>query len=165
MVDRFHFKSHTCSEIHDPDSYFWMDVDRTTTAESLNARLGKSVPYLRFVKEDNLIPHLNIRFALLNITTRYRRKHKTDDMEDEDVWEFFKETVPCACESCFPDAVTAINLRDESDYVAPVMEQPDAVTTTPQHGAPHDDLPSPSTEEDDVVVASDAVRIDDDIQS
>ena len=66
-----------------------MDADRTTTAESINARIEKTVPFIRFVKGENLTPFLNIRFALLNVATRYRRKYQVDDLEDADLWAFY----------------------------------------------------------------------------
>ena len=133
IVDRFHFKSHTCCELYDADSYFSMDLDRTTTAESFNARLEKSVPYLRFVKAENLIPHLNIRFALLNVASRYRRRYKAQDLEDCDLWEFFKDTVPCNCEGCRDDAIDAIEARDVAEYN---MDVPHAVNTS-SNGSQH----------------------------
>ena len=79
VVDRFHFKSHTCCTYFDPDSYPWMDEDRSTTAESINARIERTVPFIRYVKGENLIPFLNVRFGLLNVATRYRRNNATDD--------------------------------------------------------------------------------------
>ena len=168
-MDRFHFKSHTCSEILDQDSYFWMDVDRTTTAESLNARIEKSVPYLRFVKEQNLIPHLNIRFALINVVTRYRRRYQTDDLEDVDVWEYFKETVPCACESCSPESVTAIEARENGAYVVEHKGDHNAVTTQivlpsaapVPDSSPQGDALSSSVEDQVRFVASHMQHIDD----
>ena len=117
VVDRFHFKSHTCCIYYDPDSYPWMDEDRSTTAESINARIEKTVPFIRYVKGENLIPFLNIRFALLNIATRYRRQYATDDLEDADLWQFFRNTVQCACLMCTEQGAEAILARDEREYV------------------------------------------------
>lgn len=91
-----------------------MDHDRSTTAESINTHIENSVPYLRFLKGENLIPHLNSRFALLNVTTR--RTNQTDDLEDADIWEYFKETVTCDCAACCPEIKKAVDIRDESDY-------------------------------------------------
>ena len=127
IVDRFHYKGHTCCELYDAESYDCMDVDRTTTAESFNARLEKSVPYLRFVKAENLIPQLNIRFALLNIASRYRRRFRTDDLEDCDLWEFFRETVPCLCEGCCHEAIDAMEKRDSTYYG---IQVPDAASSS-----------------------------------
>ena len=116
VVDRFHYKNHTCCELFDPNSYVWMDLDKSTTAESINARLEKSIPYLRFVKAENFMPHLNIRFALLNIVTRYRKKKRTYDVDDVDIWDFFKETIICTCESCSTEGVDGISKRNSTDY-------------------------------------------------
>ena len=169
VVDRFHFKNHTCSELYDPDSYFAMDLDRTTTAESFNARLEKSVPYLRFVKADNLIPHLSIRFALLNVATRFRRKYRVQDLEDKDIWEFFKDTVPCQCNGCSNDAVTAIETRRVSEYDPPPAHAPPPANVPPPHNdnivesePVHIAESSSSEDKEDVYIATDQHHVDDD---
>lgn len=122
LVDRFHFKSHLCSEFFCPDSYRENDADRTTTAEAINSRLERAVPFLRYVNGDLLVPHLSIRFALLNIATKYRRVNGTDDLEDEDLWSYFKSSIQCNCECCEPDGVTAIIARDRICYGLSVPE-------------------------------------------
>ena len=139
VVDRFHYKNHTCCELFDPNSYFWMDMDKNTTAESLNARLEKSVPYLRFLKAENYMPHLNIRFALLNIVTRYRRKHQRDDIDDKDIWEFFRRTINSTCDTCSPDGRDAVKARNTSDYTIFIDAEntgdvsPEALDTAVEH--------------------------------
>ena len=94
-----------------------MDEDRSTTAESINARIERSVPFIRYVKGENLIPFLNIRFALLNIATRYRRKHATEDLEDADIWAYFKDTVMCSCDMCTVKGAMQVSERDMREYV------------------------------------------------
>ena len=79
VVDRFHFKSHTCCTYFDPESYPWMDEDRSTAAVSINARIKRTVPFILYATSDNLIPFLNIRLALLNVATRYRLQYATGD--------------------------------------------------------------------------------------
>lgn len=91
-------------------------MDRTTTAESLNSRIEKSVPFIRYTGADNLIPYLNIRFALLNIETRYRTEHNTDDLEDEDIWHFYKNNIDCCCSSCDIPGAIERHRRGVHDY-------------------------------------------------
>lgn len=126
IVDRFHYKSHVCSEFFDPDVYRLLDADRTTTAEAINAKLERVVPFLRFVSGRNLVPHLSIRFALLNIATRFRFETGIEELEDEDLWGYFKEEIECACSCCENEGVSAIESRDEHRYgIAPVNYETD----------------------------------------
>ena len=153
VVDRFHFKSHTCSEIFDPDAYHLMDTDVTTTAESINARLEKTVPYLRYVSGENFIPYLNIRFALLNIATRYRKMHQIEDLEDEDLWKYFKEVVECECWSCSTISVTRIDERDEHEYQVNFSDhQVDTVAPASEDSESDGEVPG--------VIVSDQVHVD-----
>lgn len=168
MVDRFHYKSHTCSEIFDPDSYYSMGQDKSTTAESINARIEKSVPYLRFLKAENLIPHLNLRFALLNVTTRYRRMHQTDDLEDSDMWEYFKDSVACDCVVCSIDGHKCLEVRDLVDYgivpeggQQPAVEVHDAeIVPPPSHPAAQTDAVSSEDDRAAPYVDSEAMHVD-----
>lgn len=111
-MDRFHFKSHSYCVVFDPDAYPSMDADKTTTSESLNARIEKTVPYIRYVSSDTLIPFLKIRIASMNVVTGYRRRYEVYDVDDADVWGFFKKNIPCSCESCSTVAVIRIEERE-----------------------------------------------------
>lgn len=156
LVDRFHYKSHVCSEFFYPDSYRTHDADRTTTAEAINSRLERVVPFLRFVNGDLLVPHLSIRFALLNIATQYRREYGKDELEDEDLWAYFRTVIDCKCVCCDNDGVSAINVRNEERYGLSV---PDYSTDEELHvvdsadavpsDAPADTISNPSSDYSD----------------
>ena len=54
-VDRLHYKSHKCSAYFNPDSCRQFDMPRTETAESINARIERSLISVRYVKGDKLM--------------------------------------------------------------------------------------------------------------
>lgn len=129
VIDRFHFKSHTCSAFHDANMYPSMDSDRTTSAESVNARIGRALPYMRYIGGDNFVPFLKVRFALLNLSTEFRNKHNVQDIEDDDLHKFCREMFVCLCCACSssPKAkVTARNMRLSQD------ESPDSALPNPE---------------------------------
>lgn len=99
-VDRFHYKSHKCCSFFDPDSYHGLDTQRSTTAESINARIKRAMHHMRYLGSDNLIPFLQIRFALLNIAALYQQRYDVSDMEDENLTSFLCEIVSCDCACC-----------------------------------------------------------------
>ena len=113
-----------------------MDEHRSTTAESINARIERTVPFIRYVKGENLIPFLNIPFALLNVATRYRRQYATDDLEDADMWEFFKSSVTCVCHMCTLEGAQSILQRDEREYVFDESDSDRAETTSAAGATP-----------------------------
>jgi len=100
VVDRFHYKSHKCCAFFDPGSYHVLDTHRSTKAESFNARIARSVHHMRYLRGDNLIPFLQIRFALLNLAALYQQKYGKSDMEDEDISSFCRDVSHCGCFSC-----------------------------------------------------------------
>lgn len=103
VVDSFHFKGHTCSSFFDPDYYKSNDGQRSTTAESINARLEKSLSFLRYVKGEIYVSYLSARFAAVNLASMFRRKYGTRDLEDEDhedLSSFFLENCDCKCVAC-----------------------------------------------------------------
>lgn len=116
LVDRFHFKSHLCSEIFDPDSYRSHDGHKTTSAEAINSRMERIVPFLRYVCGELLVLHLTIRFSLLNIVTQFRRQYGKDELKDEDLWSFFGQCMKCECVCCENQGVAAIQYRDHERY-------------------------------------------------
>lgn len=93
-----------------------MDADRTTAAESLNARIETTVPQIRTLGSDHFVPYLNERFALLNTAILPRRHVNTDDVEDEDFHSFLRSYLICACCSCSPYEKVALLQRDKQCY-------------------------------------------------
>ena len=100
LVDRFHFKSHTCSPYFDPDSYAAFDGDHTGTAESINARIDKTLHQIRYLRGDHLVPFLRARFAFINLAATFRAMYHKDDLEDVDMTQFFQNTFDCTCIRC-----------------------------------------------------------------
>ena len=123
------------------------------------------MPSIRIFREKNLIPHLTIRFALLNVTTWYRTKYKSEDTEDADVWEFFKEIVPCYFDSCSRDSLTVTLNRfvitySPSDHHDPVQSNAHHVQGVLHSSTPEDISSSSSDGQHAVSVSSEAVHID-----
>lgn len=102
-VDRFHYKSHKCCSYINPDSFRQFDMQRTETADSINARIEKSLTSIRYLNGDNLMSFLRVRFSLLNRA----------DTQDEDLTYFFNNLLPCACGNC-----SRIHFLSESKEVA-----------------------------------------------
>lgn len=100
VVDRFHYKGHKCCSFFDPDAYSKLDVDRTTSAESFNARIERAIHHMRYLSGSNLFSFLQVRFALLNLNAIYMQEKNKTDLEDEDVEGFFKDLIDCNCDVC-----------------------------------------------------------------
>jgi len=100
VIDRFHNTGHTCSKFFDADSYIGLNSHRSSTAESFNARISTSTHHMRFLKGDNLIPFLRIRFALLNLAAHFRSTFNRRDVEDEDLTGFLQTLYECKCYLC-----------------------------------------------------------------
>ena len=100
IVDRFHYKGHTCNAFYDADRYRRLDNIKTSAAESVNAKIKRGLYNMRFLKGDVLIYYLNVRFSLLNLTALHYEKKGTADVEDVDLNKFYSELVPCNCNAC-----------------------------------------------------------------
>lgn len=108
IVDRFHYKKHTCSAFFDADYYKSYDGQRSTSAESIDSQLEKSISLLRRVSGENYVHFLAARFAMINISAKFRQHHGKVDLEDEDVSNFFMEFYDCECEICINPQQTKI---------------------------------------------------------
>ena len=73
-IDRFHYKSHTCSSYFDPDVYQVFDSHYTETAESIKSRIKKTIQQLRYMKSPHLIPFLRARFSFINLAAAFKEK-------------------------------------------------------------------------------------------
>lgn len=103
IVDRFHYKSHRCPIIFDADSYEAYNETRTESAESINARIKKTGAYIRYLRSDNYMAFLQVRFALLNLAAYFHSVYRRVDMEDENLFMFFREIQSCHCKNCSAD--------------------------------------------------------------
>jgi len=101
VCDRFHYRGHVCSSVHDPDSYPSHDHHSTSGAESLNRLWNSSKSHSRFLNPDNLVPFLCARAAFINLKARLRETTGKADTEDLDIWRFGREQLPCECNRCF----------------------------------------------------------------
>ena len=90
-VDRFHFKSQTCSSCFDPDAYSEFDSDHTETAESINARIEKPLHQIRYLRGEHLLPYLRARFSFINLAATFKAIYHKDDLEDVDMTQFFQQ--------------------------------------------------------------------------
>lgn len=66
IVDRFHFKGHTCSNQYNTARYKSLTRQRSTAAEVMNAVVEKSANFIRYLKGTNVKPYLKILFAVHN---------------------------------------------------------------------------------------------------
>ena len=99
-VDRFHYKSHKCCSYFDPDVYPEFDTHYTETAESINARIKKTLQQLRYLKGNHLVPFLRTRFSFINLAATFKARYESDDIEEEDMTLFFQQIFKCSCSSC-----------------------------------------------------------------
>lgn len=112
IVDRFHFKGHTCSNHYNADRYESLVEQRSVAAEVLNSVLEKSAGFIRYLNGRNIKPYLQIMFSLhkfssivkdhlnrrelplLNITAAYYNSRFKCPcflcklLDDEETWEF-----------------------------------------------------------------------------
>lgn len=97
VVDRFHYKIHTCSDIFNADMYRQLDDLKTSVVEAINAIIKRALYNMRFLKGDVLVHYLNIRFALLNLNAKYYEIHGRRDIEDVDLNKFYSSLHECNC--------------------------------------------------------------------
>lgn len=97
MCDRFHYRSHKCSLLYDPDTFPVCDAMCTSVAESLNRKWARSRNHSRYLHGDNIIPFLLARSIFLNLRALARDAHGKGDLEDCDVLKLYDTVLPCTC--------------------------------------------------------------------
>lgn len=110
LSDRFHYRSHKCSSLFDPDIFSFCDGLMTSVAESLNRRLAASRNHIRYLFGDNLVPFPYSRIIFLNLRMRIRQQFDKEDVEYIDIYSLFEKIVPLHCSRC---AIRAV--REASD--------------------------------------------------
>jgi len=110
IVDRFHYKGHTCNAFFDADRYKTLDPVKTSAAEINNSRLKRSLYNMRFLSGETLVHYLNVRLALLNLNSKYYELHQKSDMEDANLEEFYASLFQCSCK-------TSLFLRDSNQLL------------------------------------------------
>ena len=131
MVDRFHYKSHTCSSLFDPGSYKDLDTFNTTAAESINARIEKVLFFLRYLRGKNYVPFLRARFALLNFSALIREESGKKDLEEITFWRKFQSYFVCDCVSCVNQTNTC-PLGEDNEHPESVIAD-DRTTMRPRN--------------------------------
>ena len=115
IVDRFHYKAHTCNAFYNADSFKNLDPVKTSSAESVNAKIKKALYHMRFLRGESLVCYLNIRFALLNLNAKYYELKAKRDVEDVDMNKFYAELVPCNCACTQLDNYVTDLAREEAE--------------------------------------------------
>ena len=115
IVDRFHYKGHGCNEFFDADQYQVLDSIKSSASESINAKIKKSLYHMRYLKGRILVNYLNVRFALLNLTTKYFETFGISDVEDVDLNKFYSNRISCHCQCSLHDRSQQINNESDSD--------------------------------------------------
>ena len=100
LCDRFHYRTHTCPSVFDPDTFSTCDNLLTSGAEAINSRLATSRSHIRFLSGENLVPFLFVKILFLNLRANVRRTTKKKDIEDVDVFKYARNSVPCRCDRC-----------------------------------------------------------------
>lgn len=100
VCDRFHYKSHKCTTVFDPNSYRICDNHATSGAESLNNLWTFSKSHLRFIGSDNLMLFLAARSVFLNIRASIREKTKKTDITTKQFTTFIRDYWKCNCSRC-----------------------------------------------------------------
>ena len=100
LCDRYHYRSHSCPSVFDPDSYVPCDRLATSGAEALNSRLAVSRNHIRFLSGRNLVPFLMAKVIFLNLRAMIRRRVGRSDIEDVYVNMHAKDMIKCTCERC-----------------------------------------------------------------
>ncbi len=98
--DRFHYRSHTCPSVFDPDSFRTLDEHRTSGAEATNARWATSRSHIRFLDGSNLIPFIIAKSIFINLRAHCKEKLNVWDVEDTDIAEFGRRVLPWKCIRC-----------------------------------------------------------------
>ena len=89
--DRFHYKSHTCNIVCDPDSYLSCTHHNTSGAESINHLSNFSESHIRYLNAENMTSFLEARAIFINIRTIVRQASKKTDIENVNIREFNKD--------------------------------------------------------------------------
>lgn len=113
LMDRFHYRSHRCCSLFDPDTFQFCDTLLTSGAEALNRRLAASRTHIRYLSGENLIPFLYVRTLFLNLRARLRQDSNKDDIEDSDIQLYFNEIVPCTCARCTEKTMKKVDQNND----------------------------------------------------
>ena len=100
ICDRFHYRSHVCTSIWDPDSYTASKSTSSSSAEAINHLWNFSKSHLRFLKAENLMPFLAARAVFINVRTILREVDKKKEFKAKRFREFVQGLWQCTCYRC-----------------------------------------------------------------
>ena len=100
LSDRFHYRSHKCCSLYDPDTYPGCDGLHTSGAESINRSIADSRKHIRYLSGKKLLPLIYAGAILLNLRAHVREGSNVMDVEDIDVVCVFDNLIPRRCLRC-----------------------------------------------------------------
>ena len=100
VCDRFHYKSHRCNSVRDPDSYISSSEHPKSGAESVNHMWVFSKSHLQFLKPTNVVLFIAARAVFLSIRARTRERTGKSDINPKMLREYLLETFICKCQRC-----------------------------------------------------------------
>ena len=95
MSYRFHYRSHKCNTVTDPDSYSICNGHRTSGAESINQQWNFSKKHVRYLSQENVMQFLAVRSVFLNVRTSISEKFKIQNIDDTHFFSFITESWKC----------------------------------------------------------------------
>ena len=98
--DRFHYRTHKCNSVTDPDSYLMCKEHQTSGAESINQQWKFSKAHVRYLAPNNLMPYLAIRSIFINIGALIRESSNATDLDDVHYRNYFANAWVCKCTLC-----------------------------------------------------------------
>lgn len=100
VCDRFHYRSHKCTSVWDPDSYLSCSKHASSGAESINHLWNFSKSHLRFLRPDNVMPFLAARAVFVNVRAELRKQEGKSDINARDFRNFVQRNWECTCFRC-----------------------------------------------------------------
>ena len=97
VSDRFHYRSHKCDIVTDPDSYSLCTTHGMSSSESINKEWKFIKSHVRFLASHNSMPSSSIRAVFKNIAAWIREKNKTQEIEESHYRRFANNFYTCSC--------------------------------------------------------------------
>ena len=100
VCDKFHYKSHTCNSVSDPDSCLSCNHHKTSGAESINHLWNFSKSHVKYLSVERMPTFLAARAVFINIRTIARQASKNTDIENVNIPELARDFWTCNCQRC-----------------------------------------------------------------
>lgn len=95
IVDRFHFKGHSCCNQYNPDLHKTLVNQLSCAAVIMNAVLDKSSSFIRYMKGQKRRQYLRIMFALKFFPSILKDQLNRYELPIVDKTKFFNQRFPC----------------------------------------------------------------------